>query len=362
MNIEKVCRAIVTLDTIGRMQGTRPHNVADIIKVAEAAHEVLWEEFLKDFPPTTPQSPRVDSLDVYLEGFLKGQSDLAYVGAPGKRRVFLSEPTFDKAHFFYVAPDFVSSEPEAEKACRELWDLAMDGMYLPGVDPHDLSAACTDHKPVTVEEFIPEGFDGEPGSQQYSLIAPTRLAWTEDDILELEASEALKWLRDFEFTNVYEELQAKRPTVASAEDQAAWVESCQQAVLDGIDEARENFAQTAAPAMNYYYLVPGLTEDDAEKILGLPLAAVTLYPQNETALVLNGGGMDLSDHIMLAHILTGHYPPVHFSLPDFVGTQPSQKMRTLLAAARESIEVEMRQLEYKRSKLLTSATRMIMPR
>lgn len=358
MNIERVCQAIVTLDTIGRMQGTRPHNVADIIKVAKAAYEVLWEEFLKDFPPVAPQPWAIEDLDVYIERYLNGQVDIAPISKPGERRVVLSEPTFERTRFSYVRPVF-NFEAEAEEKCRELWDLAMEGMYLPGVDPHDLSAACTDNKPVMVGGWT---MASDSGEQEYEVIMPTRLVWTEDDILELEASEALKWLRGFEFDSVYKELQAKRPVIASAEDQESWVESCRQAVLDRIDEARENFDRDAAPTMLYYYPVPGLTEEDAEKILGLPLAAVTLYPQDETALVLNGGGMDFSDQIMQAHILTGHYPPVHFSLPDFAGTKPDQRMRTLLAAARESIEVEMRQLEYKRSKLLTSATRMIMPR
>lgn len=80
------------------------------------------------------------------------------------------------------------------------------------------------------------------------------------------------------------------------------------------------------PMMNYSYALPlsvARDEDDARKIAGLPLCITfkqDAWGDEEYALALTGGGMDLSWEICEAYIRLGFLPPTHFcNLPAMSG-------------------------------------------
>lgn len=82
------------------------------------------------------------------------------------------------------------------------------------------------------------------------------------------------------------------------------------------------------PMMNYYYPLDerppygspwSSWEEAAEAIANLPLVIVRLEEDEEYALALSGGGMDLSWEICEAYMRLGYFPPVHFELPGMAG-------------------------------------------
>jgi len=106
---------------------------------------------------------------------------------------------------------------------------------------------------------------------------------------------------------------------------------------DGVD------TDAAGPMMNFFYPLPQEHEpEDAMKLEGLPLCLVNLYLDGSWGLALTGGGMDLSWEICEAFIRLGYTPPVHFasSLPIMAGLTLDERHQDILAACRESLEVQ----------------------
>jgi hypothetical protein len=112
-----------------------------------------------------------------------------------------------------------------------------------------------------------------------------------------------------------------------------------------IEQARGAWTdhESGIPMMNYYYpieLLHGLEVEKLQLKMELEGMATTLVLVNdEPAIVLTGGGMDLSWDICWGFILCGCYPPAHFCrLPEFAGRQPSDRNLMILAACSKTLE------------------------
>ena len=111
---------------------------------------------------------------------------------------------------------------------------------------------------------------------------------------------------------------------------ASECEKCGKAVvLTGQDHHNEiektecdGYLNGDGPMMNYYYPLPGFKMDPQEAaklIVDLPLCIVYFTEEEEYALALTGGGMDLSWEICAAYMKVGYWPPTHFRLPGMAG-------------------------------------------
>ena len=104
----------------------------------------------------------------------------------------------------------------------------------------------------------------------------------------------------------------------------------------------DNMQDSNSPMMNYYYPLPDredFDEEDAKKINHLPLCIVYFSESEEHALVLTGGGMDLSWQICEAHIRLGYYPPAHFRLPRMAGKSASETNLAIVDACIKGREI-----------------------
>lgn len=134
-----------------------------------------------------------------------------------------------------------------------------------------------------------------------------------------------------------------------------YLESCEcpecGAIVTGRDECPNEECDceyagesNEGPMMNYYYPLPKLykpTEDDAEKLVNLPLCLVIFLDDDTWALALTGGGMDLSWEICAGFIALGFLPPVHFSrLPNMAGMKATERNMEIVAACKRSAEIE----------------------
>lgn len=102
------------------------------------------------------------------------------------------------------------------------------------------------------------------------------------------------------------------------------------------------------PMMNYYYPLPHLDRRNGDlsrnqAILAAHGGAITLVEVGDGfALALTGGGMDLSDVIIEAHMLLGYLPPVHFLKDkDMFADRSPEHRDWLLAGCRRSLEVNL---------------------
>lgn len=123
------------------------------------------------------------------------------------------------------------------------------------------------------------------------------------------------------------------------------------------DDARCDGYLPAAhgPMMNYWYPVDrhGFDPESAARdIADLPLCVVEVNGQY--GLALTGGGMDLSWQICEAYMRLGLLPPVHFcDLPRMAGSGKSRKDRSIIAACRKSLTVQIRWAKMKLRSLRT---------
>jgi len=104
----------------------------------------------------------------------------------------------------------------------------------------------------------------------------------------------------------------------------------------------ENMEESNQPMMNYYYPLPSrrsFDSEDAQKISDLPLCIVYFNESEEYALVLTGGGMDLSWQICEAHMRLGYYPPTHFRLPRLSGKTASPRNLAIVDACIKGREI-----------------------
>lgn len=135
----------------------------------------------------------------------------------------------------------------------------------------------------------------------------------------------------------------------------AYAESMESGDLDGADEWREAAREALEdnrhdfePMMNYYYPLPdrdSFNGEDANKIQDMPLVLVEFEDEN-CALALTGGGMDLSWEICEAFIRLGYRPPLHFcDLPAMAGRGESEHDRAIIEACKESARIAIRWAE-----------------
>lgn len=101
------------------------------------------------------------------------------------------------------------------------------------------------------------------------------------------------------------------------------------------------------PQMNYSYPLPRLRmgeEEAAKAIKDLPLCLVRFLEEDddeEWALALTGGGMDLAWEICAAYVALGFIPPRQFwRLPKMAGYTLTSGRRRILSAIREGLRVE----------------------
>jgi hypothetical protein len=102
------------------------------------------------------------------------------------------------------------------------------------------------------------------------------------------------------------------------------------------------------PMMNYYYPLPDerqYDESDAAQIQRLNLCLIYFVKNNNYALALTGGGMDLSWDICEGFIRLGYYPPVHFRLPNLAGTPNDEHHQTIIQACIKGREIVKRWMD-----------------
>lgn len=109
----------------------------------------------------------------------------------------------------------------------------------------------------------------------------------------------------------------------------------------------DGYLNADGPMMNYLYPLPGSRDRDpaelARAIVHLPLCVVKLEDEDDYALALTGGGMDLSWQICAAFVACGYWPPLHFcDLPRMAGRGTSRSDRSLIAKCRESSRIAAR--------------------
>lgn len=119
----------------------------------------------------------------------------------------------------------------------------------------------------------------------------------------------------------------------------------------------DGYLNSDGPMMDYYYPLPGFdmdVEDAAKAIVDLPLCIVHFNENDEYALALTGGGMNLSWHICTAYLKLGYMPPLHFAeLPKFAGGPPIGPAagKRVLKAMEQSIKVSQNWLDGYKVKL-----------
>lgn len=99
------------------------------------------------------------------------------------------------------------------------------------------------------------------------------------------------------------------------------------------------------PMMNYYYpLPPGFDIPDNVQELLVCTTIVRFSDdaaEDDLALVLTGGGMNLAWEICESYINLGLYPPAHFcDLPKMCGRGESERDLKILAYCRESLRIQ----------------------
>jgi len=101
------------------------------------------------------------------------------------------------------------------------------------------------------------------------------------------------------------------------------------------------------PMMNYYPLPDGFDIPDNVQELLVCTTIVRFEADDKLALVLTGGGMNLSWEICESYINLGLYPPVHFArLARMCGRGESENDLRIMAYCRESLRIARNQAKY----------------
>lgn len=182
-----------------------------------------------------------------------------------------------------------------------------------------LSSSLVSVTSVRVSGWVLAGCDpGTDKLQEYELIIPHDLDHEVlDEIDDWGPRELTTWIKrhDVSRTDYVDRLLLKHPR-AGTRAYEAWVEDLRDVVRESFEDARQDYEESSAPMMNYYYPleqhVPG---EDPAVLAGTCCSLVHLPDEGIYALVLNGGGMDLSWEIALAHIRLGYLPPAWISPP-----------------------------------------------
>lgn len=114
---------------------------------------------------------------------------------------------------------------------------------------------------------------------------------------------------------------------------------------EGCPNEDDRLDSCEGPMMNYFYALP--EQPDIEEatlaLVRLPLCIVSFdgpswHIEDDWALALTGGGMDLSWEICEAFMRLGYLPPVHFGrLPGMVGRGTSRRDRWIIAGCRRAL-------------------------
>lgn len=207
----------------------------------------------------------------------------------------------------------------------------------------ELSSATVDESSVSVAGWVPEGCDPDADClQEYELVFPENLeSQVLYDLDNWGAKELIAWIKQYDAcrTGYVDALILKRPRSGSSEYES-WVEDLRDVVRDSIDDVRADYEESCAPMMNYYYpLGRYQPSEDAAVLAGTNCSLVYLPDRGIYALVLNGGGMDFSWEIALAHIRLGYLPPAWITLPLLAGYPKQAKI--IMAACTRSQRVLM---------------------
>jgi hypothetical protein len=106
--------------------------------------------------------------------------------------------------------------------------------------------------------------------------------------------------------------------------------------IDSDSDCDGYVSPSEGPMMSCFYPVDIDLESAAEKLVDLPLCAVSV--NGKTGLALTGGGMDLSWEICEAFMILGMLPPVHFELPGISGRGTSEKDKWIIAGCRAALQ------------------------
>ena len=212
----------------------------------------------------------------------------------------------------------------------------------------ELSTVVVDESSVSVAGWVPAERDPDNDVyQEYELVFPEDLeSLTYYDLSAWSAKELVAWIKRYDAcrTGYVDALILKRPRSGSSEYEL-WVEDLQDVVRDSIDEVRTDYEESCAPMMNYYYpLGRYQPSEDAAVLAGTNCSLVYLPDRGIYALVLNGGGMDFSWEIALAHIRLGYLPPAWITLPLQAGYPKQAKL--IMAACARSQRVLMERAMY----------------
>lgn len=199
-----------------------------------------------------------------------------------------------------------------------------------------LASSLVREASVRVSGWVPAGCDpGTDKLQEYELILPHDLDHEVlDELDDWSPRELTAWIKRYDVsrTDYVDRLLLKHPR-AGTQAYEAWVEDLRDVVRESLEDARQDYEESGAPMMNYYYplgrYVPG---EDPAVLAGTCCSLVHLPDEDIYALVLNGGGMDLSWEIALAHIRLGYLPPAWVSLPQQAG-YPKQAKLIMAACA-----------------------------
>jgi hypothetical protein len=109
---------------------------------------------------------------------------------------------------------------------------------------------------------------------------------------------------------------------------------------NGTSKCHGQLAESEGPMMSYYYPLPSFPDDIHKACLAikhLPLVIVQFEGDDDNAaLALSGGGMDLSWEICEAFMRLGYLPPTHFELPRICGRGTSSRDRWIARAYRRA--------------------------
>lgn len=123
--------------------------------------------------------------------------------------------------------------------------------------------------------------------------------------------------------------------------------------LDSDSNCDGNVPLNEGPMMNYFYALPCFNQDSeeaAKKLKDAALCLVHFYDatdeDQEYALALTGGGMDMTWDICWAFIALGYVPPRHFwRLPKMAGYKLTPERKLVIDAIEKGIEASKAEID-----------------
>lgn len=262
-DIEAVCKAWATLDTIARRHACLAHVEAPelaeraqpyVLAATDAIHTIHYC-VLRHFPAAGQAAQEVDPklLAAALRRYLKGAyNDIELCLDRGTLclRIFSPEKAtkeqlaaFNCVHWPHTRLDEPNALMDtAPEAYIEVFKRIKVGMYLDGINPRRLNCDAVEAPSCEVDGWYPADAGADESQQEYELIMPERLSSDfEDDIDDLGAEACIAWLVDYDQDSDVQRLRKSmpRPPLAgvAAEDLAG--EISQLTLADGVQWLRE---------------------------------------------------------------------------------------------------------------------------